>query len=85
MLGLRESVVVAMADGYAHAAGPDHPKLPGVELGGIDFGALATGMGCRARLVEQPDEFKPALTAALDDDRPTVVHVRVDPNPIVRY
>ena len=66
-------------------AGPDHPKLPGVELGGIDFGALATGMGCCALLVERPAEFRPALIGALADDRPTVVHVRVDPNPTVLY
>ncbi len=65
-------------------AGPGD-KMPGVELGGIDFGALATGMGCRTRRVEYPHELKPALTAALADDRPTVVHVQVDPNPTVLY
>ncbi len=62
-------------------AGPENGKMPGVELGGIDFGALATGMGCATHRVEHPHELKPALTAALADDRPTVVHVRVDPNP----
>ncbi len=60
-------------------------KLPGVELGGIDFGALATGMGCATHRVEHPHELKPALTAALSDDRPTVIHVQVDPNPTVLY
>jgi benzoylformate decarboxylase len=62
-------------------AGPENGKMPGVELGGIDFGALATGMGCATHHVEHPHELKPALTAALADERPTVVHVRVDPNP----
>ena len=33
--------------------------------------ALATGMGCARTSVEQPDELKPALAAALADDRPT--------------
>jgi benzoylformate decarboxylase len=66
-------------------ASTDDPKMPGVDLGGIDFGKLATGMGCRAHRVEHPDELKPALTAALSDDRPTVVHVLVDPDPPALY
>jgi benzoylformate decarboxylase len=69
--------ILAGADGGA--------KVPGVELGGIDFTALATGMGCRAHRVEHPHELKSALTSALADDRPTVVHVRVDPNPHQLY
>jgi benzoylformate decarboxylase len=69
--------ILAGADGGA--------KVPGVELGGIDFTALATGMGCRAHRVEHPHELKSALTSALADDRPTVVHVHVDPNPHQLY
>jgi benzoylformate decarboxylase len=69
--------ILAGADGGA--------KVPGVELGGIDFTALATGMGCGAHRVEHPHELKSALTSALADDRPTVVHVRVDPNPHQLY
>ncbi|MDQ3789727.1 MAG: thiamine pyrophosphate-dependent enzyme, partial [Actinomycetota bacterium] len=65
-------------------AGPDD-KMPGVELGGIDFVALAEGMGCHTHRVTQPHELKPALTQALADDRPTLVHVRVDPKPTVLY
>ncbi|RZQ65334.1 benzoylformate decarboxylase [Amycolatopsis suaedae] len=60
-------------------------KLPGVELGGLDFTALATGMGCAARRAESPEELTAALTAALADDRPTVVHVTVDPDPQKLY
>jgi benzoylformate decarboxylase len=66
-------------------AGPANAKMPGVELGGLDFSALATGMGCRAHRVEHPAEFMPALTSALADDRPTVVHVVVDPDPAKLY
>ncbi|HEY7044752.1 MAG TPA: thiamine pyrophosphate-dependent enzyme, partial [Nocardioidaceae bacterium] len=66
-------------------ASTDNAKMPGVDLGGIDFGKLATGMGCQAFRVAHPDELKPALTAALTDDRPTVVHVLVDPNPPALY
>lgn len=56
-------------------------KLPGVDLGGIDFGAIASGMGCSTYQAEQPAELKPALSAALADPRPSLVHVRVDPSP----
>ena len=54
-------------------------KAPGVELGGLDFCALAEGMGCRSRLVERPDELEDALTTAVRSSGPTVLHVRVDP------
>jgi benzoylformate decarboxylase len=60
-------------------------KVPGVDLGGIDFAALAGSLGCATRYVEHPSELKPALSVALADDRPTLLHVRVDPNPQVLY
>jgi benzoylformate decarboxylase len=66
-------------------AGPENGKMPGVELGGIDFVALAGGMGLATHRVTRPDELKPAMTKALADDRPTLVHIRVDPNPTVLY
>jgi benzoylformate decarboxylase len=60
-------------------------KVPGVDLGGIDFVALAGSLGCVTHYVEQPDELKTALSAALAEDRPTLLHVRVDPDPQVLY
>lgn len=60
-------------------------KLPGIELGGLDFTALATGMGCRGYRVERPRDLKAALTAALKETGPTVVHVPVDPAPQPLY
>jgi benzoylformate decarboxylase len=60
-------------------------KVPGAELGGIDFAALATGMGCAAHRVEKPDELRAALGAALAADRPTLLHVIVDPDPPPLY
>ncbi|ASR38230.1 benzoylformate decarboxylase [Prauserella marina] len=56
-------------------------KLPGVDLGGIDFVALANGMGCATYQAEQPAELKAAFAAAFADLRPNLVHVRVDPSP----
>jgi benzoylformate decarboxylase len=60
-------------------------KVPGVDLGGLDFAGLAAAMGCAAHQVERPGELKAAFAAALADPRPTVVHVRVDPNPDELY
>jgi benzoylformate decarboxylase len=56
-------------------------KLPGVDLGGLDFVGLAESMGCAGYLVERPAELRPALSAAWSRGLPTVLHVRVDPAP----
>lgn len=53
-------------------------KLPGTELGGIDFAALARGMGCQAHTVSEAGELGAVLAEAFADPRPTLVHVRVD-------
>lgn len=63
----------------------DYGKMPGVELGGIDFTSVAAGMGCHTHRVTRPEELKGALTSALNDDRPTVVHIDVDPDPHALY
>jgi benzoylformate decarboxylase len=60
-------------------------KVPGTELGGIDFVALAESLGCVASRVEQPGELKAALTTALADDRPNLLHIRIDPDPKALY
>jgi len=52
-------------------------KLPGTELGGIGFAALAESMGCHGVTITEPSELVPGLTSALADPRPTLVHVRV--------
>jgi benzoylformate decarboxylase len=60
-------------------------KLPGVDLGGIDFPLLAKSMGLETSVVERAEDLKPALEAALPDERPHLVHVRIDPNPRKLY
>ncbi|QFZ21164.1 benzoylformate decarboxylase [Saccharothrix syringae] len=60
-------------------------NLPGVDLGGLDFVALAEGMGCAARAVTDPAGLKDALADALAADEPRLVHVRIDPNPPAMY
>jgi benzoylformate decarboxylase len=52
-------------------------KLPGTQLGGIDFPALAASMGCEAYAVTDPSSLTPILTRALADPRPTLIHARV--------
>lgn len=60
------------------AAGGD--KLPGVDLGGIDFVSLATSLGCPATLVRTPDDLRAALSEEFGDRTgPALLHVKVDP------
>jgi benzoylformate decarboxylase len=42
-------------------------------------------MGCAIHLVEHADDAGPTLTKALADDRPTLVHIKVDPDPEPLY
>ncbi|MBO3675841.1 benzoylformate decarboxylase [Streptomyces sp. NEAU-YJ-81] len=54
--------------------------VPGTEIGGIDFAALAGAFGCPADLVERPDELPKALDRALAlgrDDGPVLLQIRV--------
>ncbi|WP_370968997.1 benzoylformate decarboxylase [Amycolatopsis sp. cg9] len=60
-------------------------KLPGTELGGIDFAALAASMGCHGVTITEPAGLAPGLTAALADPRPTLVHVKVAPSDRTLY
>jgi len=65
------------------AAGGRGP--PGVDLGGLDFVGIARGMGCPAESVECPADLEAALSAALADPGPRLVHVRVDGRPPEMY
>ena len=52
--------------------------VPGIELPGLDFGALAQGMGCPGLRVTEPAALAEALAAALRSDGPMLVEVAVD-------
>jgi len=52
--------------------------MPGSDLPGVDFVALARGFGCQASRVEQADELAPALAQAYASDQPWLVDVRMD-------
>ncbi|MGW4483268.1 benzoylformate decarboxylase [Amycolatopsis sp. NPDC004368] len=60
-------------------------KVPGTELGGIDFAQLAQSMGVPARTVEEGADLRAALAGALAENGPALVHVKVDPNPQKLY
>lgn len=50
-------------------------KVPGIELGGLEFSDLARGMGCAARRVETAADLREGLEAALASTVPTLLHV----------
>lgn len=52
-------------------------KLPGVDLGGTDFAAVARGLGCPATTVREPAELAAALAEPVSG--PRLLHVHVDP------
>lgn len=82
--GLAVTIVVldngqyAAVRALAEASGAG--KVPGAELGGLDFVGLAEGMGAQGRAITNPAELAPALRAGLAADRTTVLHVAVDPD-----
>ncbi|WP_221890381.1 benzoylformate decarboxylase, partial [Streptomyces sp. WAC05858] len=54
--------------------------VPGTEIGGIDFAALAGSFGCPADRVERPDDLPKALDRAFAlgrDDGPVLLQIRV--------
>jgi benzoylformate decarboxylase len=52
--------------------------VPGLDLPGIDFVALARSLGCDAARVSDCDQLKPAVMRALDHDGVSVVEVMLD-------
>lgn len=53
-------------------------NVPGLELPGIDFTALAQSLGCDAVRVTRSEELAPALTRALAWDGVSLVEVMLD-------
>jgi thiamine pyrophosphate-dependent acetolactate synthase large subunit-like protein len=87
VLGLQESVVVGMADGYAqatrnaafvnlHGRHFGLPRVVGTDLPEINFCDLARGQGCRAIRVERVTELDEALKG-FNAPGPTLIEVVV--------
>jgi acetolactate synthase I/II/III large subunit len=61
----------------------EHPgRQIATALGPVDFAALARALGAEGVSVRDEQEFGPLLERALHDARPTVFHLRVDPEQI---
>jgi benzoylformate decarboxylase len=54
------------------------PGVPGLDLPGLDFVALANGYGCTAERVSAPGDLHEALKHGLDAEHPHIVEVVVD-------
>lgn len=54
-------------------------RPPGIELPGLDFVALATGLGCPGRRVTEVEGLDRILGEALASDGPSLVDIAVDP------
>ncbi|MCK8785759.1 benzoylformate decarboxylase [Roseomonas sp. NAR14] len=52
--------------------------VPGIDLPGLDFVAMARGMGCPGHAVATPGALEAALAAAMASDGPMLVEVAVD-------
>jgi thiamine pyrophosphate-dependent acetolactate synthase large subunit-like protein len=50
-----------------------------VDFGPIDFAGIASGFGARGIRAATWAEFDDAVTAGLNEDRPTVIEVPIDP------
>lgn len=78
-LGLALPIVIVDNGGYGEIrnemADRDEP-VHAVALGSPDFPALARSLGCYGVAISDPSELAAAVKAALDADRPTVLHIR---------
>jgi len=55
------------------------PRVPGLDLPGLDIAAMARGWGCRAIDVQTADGLEREFNAALGADSPTVIVVQTQP------
>jgi benzoylformate decarboxylase len=53
-------------------------NVPGLDLPGIDFVAIAQGLGCDAVRVSKASELAPALSRGLAHDGTSLIEVMVD-------
>ena len=58
--------------------------LPGIDIAGLDFAALAVAQGCEGVRVERAADLRPALQKSLAADRPALVEVAVSQEVVAR-
>ena len=55
------------------------PRVPGLDLPGLDIASLARGYGCDAVRLDNLDAIKKVAVEAWSKDRPTVLEVPISP------
>jgi len=55
------------------------PKVPGLDLPGLDFVTLAEGYGCPAERVTELADLETAIKRGIDFDHTYLLEVTVDP------
>ena len=58
---------------------------PGFDLPGLDFVALARGMGCEGRKIDRPQDVADGLRESLERDGPFLLEIAVDPAVPILY
>ena len=80
--GLPITVIVLNNSGYgalkAFSQMMNTKNAPGLDLPGLDFPAIAHGLGCSAVRVETAKDLAPAIREALSATAPTLLEVLVD-------
>lgn len=56
----------------------DTPGIPGLDLPGLDFVALASGYGCSGERVSDPQQIEDALVRAISRKGPHLMEIAVD-------
>lgn len=54
------------------------PGMPGLDLPGLDFVALARGYGCGGERVSRPDDLEDAISRGIGLDRTHLIEVTID-------
>jgi benzoylformate decarboxylase len=76
-------IVIMRNDEYAilksFAVLEETPRVPGLDLPGLDYVSIAKGYGCDAARLDHLDAIKQAATTAWGKDRPTVLEIPISP------
>lgn len=76
-------IVIMRNDEYAilksFAVLEETPRVPGLDLPGLDYVSIAKGYGCDAARLDDLDAIKQAAATAWAKDRPTVLEIPISP------
>ena len=76
-------IVIMRNDEYAilksFAVLEETPRVPGLDLPGLDYVSIAKGYGCDAARLDDLDAIKQTAATAWAKDRPTVLEIPISP------